>query len=220
MLHLIYMEKKNQENKENKEKLYLENERSIFGFPEDKSNNFLLVIGFILYFIFFVILIPILLIKNKYFEILAAYFPNLDLIATIIGYHGGPMNTFIWKHLYNPADSTISGYISSNIINYFALLGVTYVVAHYTFISKNIYKGWTRAIFMLLITYFIPGNLIILYMNKIGKYLNKFYESKSLLHYLIVVLFGLFITLLFILLEAFLIDKLSPNLVTILKSIY
>ena len=205
---------------EKHKKQYLENERIIFGFPSDHENHTKLVIGFIIYFILFVVLIPILLVKNNYFEILAAYFPNLDLIASIIGYHGGPMNTYIWKHLYNPADSTIAGYISSNIINYFALLGVTYVVAHYTFVNKNIYKGWARAFFMLIITYFLPGNYIILYMNKFGVYLNKFFESKSLLHYLLVLLFGAFILILFILLEALSIEKLSPSLVHLLNTVY
>ena len=213
---------KQTEDKKNKqtEDIYLENIRSIFGLPADDRDHKKTVVGLIIYCIFFVILIPILLVKNKYFLILAAYVPNVDLIATIIGYHGGPMNTFIWKDLYNPADTTVGSYISSNIINYFALLGVTYVIAYYTFINKNIYKGWSRAFFMLIITYFIPGNFIILFMNKFGKYLNSFYQSKSLLHYLLVVLFGLFIAILFILFEALLIDKFSPALINILKSIY
>ena len=117
---------------------YLHNKRTIFDLNNDGVNHSKFIVGFMIYFIVFVIFIPYLLIKNNYWNILSAYFPNLDLIATILGYHGGPMDSFIWTHLYNPADSTLTGYISSNLINLFALLGVTYIIAYYTFINKNI----------------------------------------------------------------------------------
>lgn len=198
----------------------LQNERTIFVLPGNKETHIKLIIGLISYFIIFIVFIPILLIKNKYFNILAAYFPNLDLIATVLGYHGGPMNTNIWRHLYNPNNNTISGYISTNIINFFALLGITYIVAYYTFINKNIYKGWTRAFIMLPLSYFIPSNFIILFMNKFGIYLNNFFHGNGLLHYLLVILFGLFMILIIIISESVVIKNISPYLVSILHKIY
>jgi len=202
----------------------LQNERTIFGLHIDKENHIKVTIGLIIYFIIFIVLIPLLLIKNKHFNILTAYFPNLDLIATILGYKGGPMNTNIWRHLYNPVTNTIPEYISGNIINYFALLGVTYIVAYYTFINKNIYKGWARSIIMLPLTYFIPSNFIILFINKFGKYLNYFFNGNSLfhslLHYLLVIIFGLFMIVILIMVESKLIKHLSPYLVSILNKIY
>ena len=120
------------------EKVYLQNKRTIFDLTDEDVDRYKLSVGFIIYFIIFVLLIPHFLIKNGNWDILAAYFPNLDLMATVVGYHGGPINSFIWKHLYNPVTNTIPEYISGNIINYFALLGVTYIVAYYTFINKNI----------------------------------------------------------------------------------
>ena len=154
--------------------LYLEEKRTIFSLDNKGVDHTKHIIGFIIYFIIFVIFIPYLLVIYKYWNILSAYLPNLDLIATILGYHGGPLNSFIWKHLYNPSDTTITGYISSNIINLFALLGVTYIIAYYTFISHNIYKGWSRAFIILPLTYFIPSNFIIYFMNKFGIYLNNY----------------------------------------------
>ena len=205
-------------NSDNNNKL--QNERTIFVLPDDKENHIKLIIGLLIYFIIFIVLIPILLIKNKYFNILAAYFPNVDLIATVLGYNGGPMNTNIWKYLYNPAVSTIPGYISSTIINYVALLGVTYIIAYYTFINKNIYKGWARAFIILPITYFIPTNIIVFYINIFGSYLNNFLDSKSLLHYLLVIVFGLFIILIIIFAESVAIKKISPYVVRLLHKIY
>ena len=168
----------------------------------------------------FIILIPYLLIKYKYFTILSGYFPNVDLIATCLGYHGGPNNSLIWKHLYNPADSTYTGYISSNIINFFALLGLTFTIAYYTFVKKNIYSGWARAFIMLPLTYFIPSNIIIYYMNIFGIYLNKYYSSKLRIHYLLVLFFGLLIASGFIITEALIIELLVPSLVVLFKKFY
>lgn len=199
---------------------YLENNRTVFMMNNKDVNMNKHILGLIIYVIVFVICIPYLLIKYKLWNILSAYFPNLDLIASVIGYHGGPHNTFIWTHLYNPADSTLVGYITSNVINLFALLGVTYIIAYYTFITNNIYKGWSRAFIMLPMTYFIPSNFIIYYMNKYGNYLNKYLSDASILHYLLVVLLGLFIASLFILLESQLIDKLSKYIISGLKYIY
>ena len=163
----------------------MENKRTVFDLDDSDVNHSKFIFGFILYFVIFVVFIPHLLIKNSAWEILSAYFPNLDLMATILGYHGGPIDSFIWTHLYNPADSTLTGYLSSNLINLFALLGVTYIIAYYTFINKNVYKGWSRAFIMLPMTYFLPGNFVVYYMNIVGNYLNNFLSSKSIIHYFI-----------------------------------
>ena len=200
--------------------LYLEEKRTIFVLNDKDVDHRKHIIGFIIYFIIFVIFVPYLLTTYKYWNILSAYLPNLDLIAVVIAYHGGPQNSFIWKHLYNPSDTTITGYISSNIINLFALLGVTYIIAYFTFINHNIYKGWSRAFIMLPLTYFIPSNFIIYFMNKFGHYLNNYLASKSLIHYLLVVILGIIIASGFIVIEAGLIARLSPYIVKILSKIY
>ena len=196
---------------------YLLNKRTIFDLNNDGVNITRFILGFIIYFIIFVLMIPYYLIKTARYEILAGYLPNLDLIATVIGYHGGPFNLFLWKHLYNPADTTIIGYISSNLINYFALLGVTYIIAFYTFKLNDIEKGWTRAFIMLPMTYFIPGNIIIYYMNMFGNYLNNYFNDFNRNHYFITIIFGLLLTTFFILIEAEIIYVFGDSLSKILK---
>ena len=200
--------------------LYLEDKRTIFDLDDKDVNYKQHIFGFLLYIVIFVILIPYLLIKYKYWNTLSAYIPNLDLIASTIGYHGGPFNSYIWTHLYNPANSTITGYVTSNVINLFALLGVTYIIAHFTFVKKNIYQGWSRAFIMLPMTYFIPSNIIIYFMNIFGKYLNKFYLSKSIIHYLLVIVFGLILIIGLILAETELIELLGPFIIKLLKFLY
>ena len=70
-----------------------------------KSNVF----GTTIYIVVVVILIPLLLIHYKMYNILIPYFPNVDMIATSLGYNGGPsIYVFrnIWLYLYNPNNST------------------------------------------------------------------------------------------------------------------
>lgn len=196
---------------------YLLNKRTIFYLDNNNVDISRLILGFFIYFIIFVLFIPYYLIKTSNYELLSGYIPNLDLIACVIGYHGGPFNSFIWKHLYNPADSTLAGYISSNLINYFALLGVTYIIALYTFKFNDIEKGWSRAFIILLMTYFIPVNIIIYYMNMFGKNLNKYLNDYDISHYFIIVTFGLLMTIFFILLEAEIINFFGNALYKLIK---
>ena len=196
---------------------YLLNKRTIFDFTDKDVDIPKFILGFILYFIIFVLTIPYYLIKTSRYEILAGYLPNLDLIASVIGYHGGPFNLFLWKHLYNPADSTLIGYLSSNLINYFALLGVTYIIALYTFKLNDIEKGWSRAFIMLPMTYFIPSNLIIYYMNLFGNFMNSFFNDFNHNHYFITIIVGLMLTTLCILIEAEFIDYFGGTITKVIK---
>lgn len=182
-----------------------------------QPNIFKLILGFFIYFILFVVLIPYLLITYKQYEFLGAYFPNLDLIASVIQYDSGPTNLFSWKDLYNFDDKSYIAFISGNLINYFALLGVTYVIAHYTLKYNDIDKGWSRAFIMLPITYLIPSNIIIDLMNNIGKILNLYISKERLINYLIMVVIGMLIAIFFILGEVYLISLFSQQITNFIK---
>ena len=171
-------------------------------------------IGFIIYFIVFVVVIPYILFKNELWGILAAYMPNLDLLATIISYHGGPMDSSIWKHLYSPTDPSFDGYVSRELINYFSLLGITYLIAKQTHKNKSVFKGWSWA-FIMLITYFISNNYVLFYMEEFGEYLNPYLMAETLTHYLLVIIAGLLMSVIIVLGETFLIKNLSPYIVKI-----
>jgi hypothetical protein len=199
---------------------YLGLQRTIFSLKDHNINYIKHFLGLLIYIVIFVLIIPYFIIAYGYWNILSAYFPNLDMIATIIGYHGGPLNSFIWTHLYNPSDITLTGYITSNIINLLALLGVIFVIIKYAQKSKTIFPAAARASIMLLMTYFIPGNFIVYLMNKFGKYLNRFFLSKTIVHYLLVLVVGVLTALVFIISEAILIDNFVPALAERMQSIY
>ena len=174
------------------------------------------VVGFILFFIIFVVTIPHFLIKNELFYILTAYFPHLGTIGGVLGYKGGPLN--IWKYLYNPVNSTITGFVTRTLIDFFSLLGLTFVVAYYTKKYKNINLGWSRAFFMIPLTYLLPGNIVVYLLNKIGGNRNLIkiisnYETG------LIYLLGLSLVLGIIVIEALAISYFSPFVSTLIRNV-
>ena len=77
------------DSKENVSRQNKENSKSSENKSEKHIDKFS-IFGFILYVIIFILLIPYLLLQYKRHDILAAYFPNLDNLATALGYMGGP----------------------------------------------------------------------------------------------------------------------------------
>ena len=195
-----------------------EHKRTILDFDAGPTYISKYVFGTFIYIIIFVILIPILLIKHDYLELLTAYFPNIDMIATVLGYNGGP-NIFtmenMWLYLYNPSNFTIFGFISTNIMNYFALLGATLLISYTTYKSKSWKKGWSMAFIMLFLTYLAPGNLIVILQDILGNFLESNFNvvPQSNLLYLLVVLFGFMFAASIILLESNVIKHLQPSII-------
>ena len=103
------------------------------------------------YFILIVIIIPFIIYKQKYYTFLCCYMPNVDLIANILTWWGGPHGIF--SRLYLQLPISIQSLFSQTAINYIALLGMTFIIIKNSFDNKNIYIGWGMAFIMILMTY-------------------------------------------------------------------
>jgi hypothetical protein len=178
---------------------HIENNRTVLGLYDASFNVENLpkyTLGFVIYVVIFVLIIPYTMVRNNVSEeIILAYVPNVDLMATVLGFDGGPFSN-IWRYLYNPANLTLFGFISTNLMNYFALLGVTFMVAWQTHKHKSWIRGWSAAFIFLLVTYLIPGNVIVILQNWVAKYMKG---------YVLIVALGLILTVCFIYIEAVLI---------------
>jgi len=175
----------------------IEAQRSIIGLYDSAYDNRDLpkyLFGMAIYIIVFVIFIPYLMLHYKVpDEILLAYVPNVDILATVLGYEGGPFSN-MWRYLYNPSNISMFGFMSTTIMNYFALLGATFMVAWQTHKHKSWKRGWSAAFIFLLMTYLLPGNLIVILQDKVAKYMNMYFgigNNEPLLRYVLIVLFGL-----------------------------
>lgn len=175
------------------------------------------IIGFIIYVLVFVISLPILFYKYKYFGLLESYLPNLDLIANILSFHGGPKIFHLFKHLYVPVATTSFSFFSQTAINYMALLGVTYLIARETKLTNSIYKGWSIAFVMLLVTYLLPASYISELMDRTNKFLSNIHPKEIDFNWNISILIGIIATIFVILFEKFLITNTRDTLEKISK---
>jgi len=125
------------------------------------------MIGFIIYFAIVVVTIPAILFHKKAYDILEVYLPNVDLIANLLSYRGGPLASNIFRELYLPTPTTLEGFLSQSAVNYLALLGVTYIIARETKLSGSIAYGWSAGFLMIVMTYLLPSQFISELMDKV-----------------------------------------------------
>ena len=158
--------------------------RSVFDFstPEELQVSTLKsTLGFIIYFFVFVVCVPLILLKFKNYTLLEVYMPNVDLLANLLSYRGGPFGDNLFIDLYSPNSTNISAFIQTTLINYIALLGVTYIISRETKLSKKISYGWGIGFVMLLLTYLLPAQFIVKLMNYVYNKITPYFEK----HYFI-----------------------------------
>ncbi len=183
------------------------------------------ILGFILFFIIFIIALPVVLYKYKLFTILEVYLPNVDLIANLLTWVGGPYN--IWEKLYTytvapswkSGGETFLNFTTEVLINYIALLGLTFIVARESVRQRNVFEGWSFAFIMVIITYLLPVPVVNLVMGKVNDAMKNMKLKETTAKY-ISGFIGLFITLTFLFIEAMIIQKYRKNVVSISKYIY
>ena len=157
------------------------------------------VIALVLFLAVFGLAVPYMIIKSGNTLLLEAYMPNLDLIANVIGYSMGPAGTGLFSELYNQNESNLS----SLIINYTALLGVTYIIAMYTLKTGSVAEGWSRAVIMLLATYLVPGSALAYSLYVVGRSISSFAPLGGFLNWFITASAG------FLLIAALLVSEMA-----------
>ena len=128
--------------------------------------------GIVFFIVVFVMLIPSLLYKFQFHEILEVYMPNFDLLATALSFQDGALGFPYFQELYGREENLI-GWMSTLFINYISLLGLTYLVARRVHITKSLRKGWGIGFVMLLLTYLVPNVFITYFQNRLSVFLQK-----------------------------------------------
>lgn len=159
-------------------------------------------LGWIIFIVVFIITIPYLLFKNKYYSILEAYLPNLDLISTVLTWRNGPYN--IWNHFYPSPIYNYYGYFSQTIINYMSLLGLTFIITRETKKTNSMIKGWSMAFVMLLMTYLLPAQFISMVMDYSADYLKI---QNPAINDIVIALLGFIVTIGVISTEAYILKN-------------
>mgnify|MGYP001166771602 CR=1 FL=1 len=109
---------------------------------------------------------------------------------------------------------TILGFISTTIMNYFALIGATFIISMKTYQTNSWKQGWALAFIMVICTYLAPGNIIVIFQDHINKLLTDEFNIKSFnINYVLGVLFGFIVAISIILFEALLIKVFHTSIV-------
>lgn len=171
------------------------------------------MLGLIIFILIFAIVIPGILYKLKLYSILAVYYPNLDIIATILSYNEGFKDT-IFSNLYNTqckynteGDKAYS--MSEITINYLSLMGL--FVSVLVLSKGNIYDHIGHISVMLLVTYLLPNQIIEIILNHV----QNAYNINVI--YVIILGFVLFGVIIFI--ERKILEKYSGTLSSIFKKL-
>ena len=188
-------------------------------YPHNKVSTLPLakdILGFISFFIIFVVIVPLLLYKDRRYNFLEVYLPNVDLIANLLTWTGGPYG--IWLELYKN-DSSLSRFTSQTLINYIALLGLTFIIARETKRTNNIFTGWSMAFVMLLTTYLLPTDIVTWFMEKVQDYARALHINK-LTTDIFSLTVGTIITLSFLSIELIILHKYRKYVKQVAKYVY
>jgi hypothetical protein len=173
-------------------------------------------IGFIVFLIIFVIIVPMILYYKKRFNVMEVYLPNIDNIAHILTWIGGPMN--IWSNLYLPYDKLVPELTTRTIINYLALSGITFIVARESAKSGNMYEGWSFGLIILVTTYFLAGPTVISVMDHTNSLMTNF-KFDNTVGKIMGGIFGVGTITLFIFVEILIIKYYRKNIASFSKNI-
>ena len=144
--------------------------------------------GLIIFMIISIIIIPQILLNMGLRELLSLYLPNIDMLAVVLTFLGGPGN--IWEKLYVADANYFMQFTSQTIINYAALIGLCYIVAEKAH-KEGLYIGWSYALIMVLMSYLIPGYFIETAMDYSYIYTNSMIISTlAALLVIKIILFG------------------------------
>lgn len=127
------------------------------------------VLGLMIFLVAFVGVVPYLLLQSRRYLVATAYLCNIDLVATVLAFSGGPFD--MWRFLYNPNVHTLFGFISATLINYIAVCGVAFIAVRYALKENDEHYGLAKLLVAIPITYLIPGHFIVYLMNSIAAYL-------------------------------------------------
>lgn len=181
---------------------------------EENKNH---IIGLILFFIIFILIIPYFLYNLNLITILLVYLLNIDNIATILSNHDGPFKNY-FKYLYT--DSTpLIGYISQTLIS-IIVLGALFFVVFVQGKNKTIGTCLARFLISLLITFFLPNRYITTMMYYADNFIKNNLKMINNISLYVTFIIGVITVILFILAETFLLKNYSGILGKILDKFF
>lgn len=130
-----------------------------------------------LWYIIFLVIVPFFIKTFENFDSLRFYYPVIDLIANSFSASGGREGVF--NDLYNLSPYNAISFLSTNFINLLALMGVSWNGIVHAFEHKSLWAGVNVTLFMYIITYLIPTQMIPYFIHKIQKKIDEHPEIHT-----------------------------------------
>ena len=128
-------------------------------------------LGILLYFLFFIVLIPYILIANSNLQILKYYMPLMVAFAHMLSLSG---HSKLFGNLYDLQPKNFVSFVSTNFINLFALFGILWQVISYAQAdSTNIPRAVVYGIILFIIAFPMARQGMKFVRNNVDFYLRK-----------------------------------------------
>ncbi len=126
--------------------------------------------GTVGFFLFMMIIIPISLIYTDNLDILKYYLPFTVLFASTLTSAGAP-NSF--NDLYPLFPTTVMGFLSANLINFIALIGILWIAVGISVENNNRELGVVIALILIVITFPVATQLIPFFIRQGDLFLKR-----------------------------------------------
>jgi len=166
-----------------------------------------MILGVILYFIFFIFLVPYWIYKIYGLENVRYYLPIVDLIAISLA---TLEKDRLFDELYSRESDDLIKFLSANIIHTLALIGIVWQTIYYYDQNKNLYRGIQRATIMIIVTYLLPLKIIPYVINHILDNVDN--DGVSWIDKLLLYIVAVLMIILFVSIELFLIKYLVEKI--------
>ena len=127
-------------------------------------------LGMISFHIIFVVLLPYLFMNYQQNELLKFYWPILIVLATIFTEVGKP---FIFQNLYETEPKGLVSFISSNIINLVAIMGIVWQAITYHAATQHLEKTILISLILFLVTFPLARTGTIFIIRKWDEYVKN-----------------------------------------------
>ena len=129
--------------------------------PDNHKNHYY---SLVLWYLIFVIIIPVSMRNLFGFNSLRYYFPIIDLIANSFTTSGSDR---LFKNVYRLSPNNLLSFLSTNFINLLALLGVSWNGILYAKHYNSVWIGVYVTLFMYIVTYLVPTQAIPYLIRKV-----------------------------------------------------
>jgi hypothetical protein len=165
--------------------------------------------GTLAFFLLMLVLVPISLIYTGNVEFLKYYLPFTVLLASTLTSAGAPNN---FTDLYPLFPSTVIGFLSANIINFVALVGILWITIGTAFDYNSRELGVFTGLIIIVLTYPIATQAIPFFIRQGDKFIKRVAPNLKLPGQWHKYFLGLLMSVVIIMLEVLLISLLTSNM--------